>query len=470
MASLILPVWQSLAPKAALELDTGNRFGVTALAVHGFAATKRGVVVPAKSANIASVATGSGLAYSLASSSNDQVTFGSSDDWRPQFPFSVMMGWAPSIDSAAGQFATAHDGNSNMGGWALITTGSTTSFKLCARLGDNAGVLTGNRSDFTHSTRITLNTRHVGGAIVRSMTDADVILDGVLETPTRGGSGASMIYGSGGAGFGGRTTQSLTAGAYDFLLVCGRALSKSEWDDLAANPYQVLRARPRRLFVAATAGSGQTIDPSKGSVTVSGKTPTVEQTITVAPSAGGVDLTGKQPIIEQPIGVSPSARRVSITGYAPTVDQGAGLTLTPAMAHVALTGQQPTVQQDSGVSVFPSAGRVTVSGKATTISQPMTVAPAAGHVLLSGGQPIVVSGAQVTPQAGRIAISGYAATIEQPRSVTPSAGSILVGGKLPTVSQQAASAVIAAHRARYSNTSATSRSNRQTATRPRNLN
>lgn len=228
---------------------------------------------------------------------------------------------------------------------------------------------------------------------------------------------------------------------------------------------------------AGEVSAGQTLSPTKGSVSLSGKTLTIEQSITVSPAVGHVAVTGYAPTVaqsitvapgvghtvatgyaptlDQPRTIAPAAGHVTATGYAPTVDQSAAQSLTPSTAHISLTGgqvtvsqpitvapvagrvevtgQQPTVSQDASVSVFPATGHIAVSGNQPTVEQPVTLAPTVGHVLLSGSQPIVVQGVEVSPQTGRITLTGSAPSIDQARTISPIAGRVTISGKVPTI-------------------------------------
>lgn len=435
MGALILPRRLQSHPGRPLELDLNNPFGVTAIGLHGFAATRSGIILPTVSTAILDDSGPFGPAYTQPSSANTQVTYGDGEDWRPAFPFTVMMGFAPSVDSAVAQFATSSDGNTNIAGWSLLTTAATTNYKLTLRLGDNGGTLLANRSDFAHSTRITLNSRHVGGGVVRSITDADVVLDDAFETPTRGGTAASMVYGSGPSGFGARTTQALCPGTYDFLLVANRALSRDEWYALAANPYQVLRATPRRIYFDVGAGGGSSIDPTKVTLTLTGKTPTISQPIAVAPAAGRATITGYAPSVTQSAAVSPDVGHVALTGYAPAISQP--ITVAPDVGHVAVTGYAPGVSQP--ITVSPDTGHVTLTGYAPSLTQPNAVSPAQGTVLVSGKTPSIDQGAgqSVNPDTGHLSVSGQQPSVSQPISVSPDVAHVLLTGKQPSVSQEA---------------------------------
>lgn len=204
--------------------------------------------------------------------------------------------------------------------------------------------------------------------------------------------------------------------------------------------------------------SGQTISPTKGAMGASGKTPTIEQSITVVSATGHGTATGYAPAVSQSLAVAPTVAHIATTGYTPTVDQS--VTVAPNAGRAAATGYPPVVSQDASISVFPATGHAAATGVQPTIEQPIAVSPTVGHAMLTGSQPIVVHGIQIAPQSGRVSTSGYVATIEQTQAVSPGAGAARIAGKVPTITQQEAPAVLLAAR--------TSIRNIQTATRPRN--
>lgn len=122
-------------------------------------------------------------------------------------------------------------------------------------------------------------------------------------------------------------------------------------------------------IAAASGGSGITVSPDVGAVTITGFEPTIGLPVTITPGVGAVTLTGFAPTIGLPITVLPGVGSVVITGFAPTL----GLPVT----------------------VLPGLGSVVLTGFAPTLGLPVTILPGVGAVLLTGFEPTIDFGGVV---------------------------------------------------------------------------
>jgi hypothetical protein len=255
MSSILLPRCRQIhQPQGLFELDANNAFGVVAIAVPGLSASLSGAAAHVNNSDVTEGVGAGGVQY-IMPAAKSAARFGSLGEFKPEPPFSVMFGFEPFTDSATGGFATSNESATNYAGWDFLSAGSLGGFRVLLRLGNNGGAGSANRADFAHTTRISLGP-HVAGGVVRSVSDADVVLDDDWQTPTRNGSASSVVYATNEAAFGSRAATSMVAGAYEFLLVADRALSQDEWRELRDNPYQVVKARTRRLYFDIPSAGG----------------------------------------------------------------------------------------------------------------------------------------------------------------------------------------------------------------------
>lgn len=208
-----------------------------------------------------------------------------------------------------------------------------------------------------------------------------------------------------------------------------RVLTDVELISLSANPWQLFKAPPRRLWGVSSSGTDTPVNPAVGTVV----------------------LTGYAPTIIQPQAVAPGAGSLSITGYAPTVSQAAGQNVTPAAGMLSLSGFAPAVTQTGNQTVLPAAGPLAVTGYAPTITQASpspNVAPSAGSIVIAGYEPTVIQSGgagrprrkfQVETSRGIVEVDTLSEVVEVARAEkrTPKAKNIevkLAGIKVPTPS------------------------------------
>lgn len=137
--------------------------------------------------------------------------------------------------------------------------------------------------------------------------------------------------------------------------------------------------------------------------------------------------------------VAPGAGGYTLAGNAPTISQPH--TVAPAAGAVVTLGYAPSLVQ--GVSVAPGAGAVAYAGQAPSIAQPNTVAPSVGAVTVLGYAPSIQQAAGIYPGAGEVVYTGQTPTVSQPHTVAPGVGAYDILGYAPTVSQAAGVAPLA---------------------------
>lgn len=409
MSSILLPRSRQIQqPQELFELDLDNPFGVIAIAVPGLSASLSGTAVHVNNANAADGAGLGGIQYVMPAAKS-AARFGSLDEFKPQPPFSVMFGFEPFADSATGGFAISNESATNYAGWDLITNGTGSGFRLTLRLGNNGGTGSANRADFPHATRISL-APHVAGAVVRSVADADVVLDDDWQTPTKNGTAPAVVYAANEPAFGTRAATSMVAGAYEFLLVADRALSQDEWRELRDNPYQVVKSRTRRLFFSLPAAPG-------GDVT--GTISAAESGTDVCTAVGVVRVSGAIASAESATDAASAAGEVLVSGVVAAAEVGAD--------HASLSGATMVSGTLSGVEQGTDqaalVGSVLISGSVAALEASSDAASMSGHVLVSGTVSASESAIDTASLAGAVEVSGVLAAIEPGQDTT-----VITGG------------------------------------------
>ena len=189
-------------------------------------------------------------------------------------------------------------------------------------------------------------------------------------------------------------------GRTSLCLAWNRCLSAAEIKSISDNPWQIFE--PIVVPVKSPAASGTTVAPAKGSLTFTGKVPTVAQTAnqTVAPSKGALTFTGYVPTVTRTDNqtVAPAKGALAFTGKVPTVTRTDNQTVAPAKGALTFTGYVPTVTQDSGTVIAPSKGALTFTGGIPTVTQTANqiIVPSKGALTFTGKIPTVTQTGAVT--------------------------------------------------------------------------
>jgi hypothetical protein len=138
------------------------------------------------------------------------------------------------------------------------------------------------------------------------------------------------------------------------------------------------------VSIAEVAGSGVTVEPGVGALTLTGFAPTIGTPVTVNPGTGALVFTGFAPVISSGPTITPGTGELVLTGFAPTI--GLPVTITPGTGELAITGFAPSITTAS-VTVTPGTGELVLTGFAPTIGLPVTVSPGVGALVLTGFAP-----------------------------------------------------------------------------------
>lgn len=195
----------------------------------------------------------------------------------------------------------------------------------------------------------------------------------------------------------GNRSGSFCQGSIAMVLRWPRALADAEMAEVTRNPWQVLKAAPRRLWVSeAASGTDTPISPGAGAITVAGYAPTITRTAnqSVAPGVGAVAITGYTPTIARTAhqSVAPGAGSLTLTGYAPSIARTAGQSVSPGSGALTIVGYAPSITQGLPAEA-PNVYGATVM-RATEISSTVTA-------LLD----------RVAAQAGTMSDAQYSATV-----------------------------------------------------------
>ena len=137
---------------------------------------------------------------------------------------------------------------------------------------------------------------------------------------------------------------------------------------LAREPFAMLQPVVRRQYFVGSSSGGTTVNPSSGSIVLTGHAPTIAAGTTLHPVAGAVTLSGHVPTIAAAgnTTLNPAAGSVAITGHVPTI--AAGLKLTPAAGSIVFTGHVPTVTPGTAaITLNPMSGSIVFQGQVPQI-------------------------------------------------------------------------------------------------------
>lgn len=146
------------------------------------------------------------------------------------------------------------------------------------------------------------------------------------------------------------------------------------------------------IFVVAEPGATNTnIQPSVGSLALTGYAPTVTRTASasITPSVGALALTGIASTLTLTL-PAPDSGSIAFTGYAPTVTVTNTQTRQPSAGAMSFTGYAPTVTNTSSRNVTPLVGSLSFVGYAPTVTIYVpTRQPSAGSLAFTGYAPSV---------------------------------------------------------------------------------
>jgi hypothetical protein len=210
-----------------------------------------------------------------------------------------------------------------------------------------------------------------------------------------------------------------------------------------------------------SSGASKSLTPTKGTLTLTGRQPTVAQTANqiIEPAKGSLSLAGYVPTLEQPQVVTPVKGTLTLSGNVATVAQAANQTIAAVVGHLTATGYAPGVERTANQTVGPpEVGHLSLNGQTATVSQPRVLEPVSGALTLTGRQPTIEqtggipgffslallglpigadTGAQsLTPSTGHLTLGGKVPVVGFDQDVFPAKGALTLTGKVPTVGNQ----------------------------------
>jgi len=119
--------------------------------------------------------------------------------------------------------------------------------------------------------------------------------------------------------------------------------------------------------IVTISGGTAVITPLAGSLTLTGRQPTVNRTanVTITPQAGSLATTGAAPTVQRTANVvrTPIAGALSLAGLQPTVQSGNNNNVIPTTGSLSLAGNQPTLQATANVVITPVTGALVIIGQ-----------------------------------------------------------------------------------------------------------
>lgn len=203
-------------------------------------------------------------------------------------------------------------------------------------------------------------------------------------------------------------------------VVFNRPLNDAEAAALSANPWQLFRVTPRRLYFDVAAG-GVTITAAAGAVAFNGVDVGIDETI--ATSAGAATFAGVQSALVET--VAATAGTVAFAG----VDVGINESISTAAGVETFTGVQATIEVAGATEVNCTAGAVAFAGVQSALIETVftntnavafqggtagftiTLGTVAGAVAFAGVQGTVFAPVIVDCTASRVSFTGVSASI-----------------------------------------------------------
>ena len=200
------------------------------------------------------------------------------------------------------------------------------------------------------------------------------------------------------------------------------------------------------LLTGANAILLGTIQTATGSLSLSGNSPQVVADGVIEPVSGALTFTGLQGVLQT--FVSTQVGSLSISGQQAQIL--GDVTLQPSTATLNLSGAQPTfggllTVQTGSLSISgiqpiqelgvpsPIPGTLTLTGLQAALVTSLSIQPTAGSLVLSGNASQVLSGSVVKPSAAGLIITGATPNIGEQPTIQPIVGTLAMTGVVPTL-------------------------------------
>jgi hypothetical protein len=346
-------------------------------------------------------------------------------------PITLVVGWRR-VSGAVSWSLLRNDAGDTWTGWygevdGTIKSTNSNSFDGLLALGGAGGTA------FTHASGTSL----YGASVAASATSAAASTPASVNAST-----VALGWARRGAGF---VDNPAVADFTHFAAIQG-ALSISELQSLAGNPWQLFAAPKVARFAAAV--GGVTVAPSKGSVALTGKIPAVTRTasVVIAPVKGAMALIGKLPTLAQTANqvVAPVKGSIAFTGKQATVFQSASGTIQASKGALTYAGKVPALLQTANVVLNPAKSLLSYSGHVATIAQTanQAIAPIKGALTYAGKLPTVtqIAGANIAPFGVSLSYAGKAPIVTRTTNqlFAPAKGVIIYKGYPPSILRSSA--------------------------------
>ncbi len=178
-----------------------------------------------------------------------------------------------------------------------------------------------------------------------------------------------------------------------------------------------------------TAAGGADVQPTAGSLTLTGASPSVALLIAVAPSAASLTLTGASPTVSRAKNLDIGGTSLTLTGESPAIDRLYGL--SPAAGTLTITGAQPSIALKRDITL--TAASLALTGESPSVSKGIDRAITAGTITLTGESPSVALKRDITLTAGDLAITGATPGVALKRDASLAAATLTLTGESPAV-------------------------------------
>lgn len=216
-------------------------------------------------------------------------------------------------------------------------------------------------------------------------------------------------------------------------LMWSRALSDSEICSISANPWQIFKPIPRRIFSPVSAGGGAAITTILGTATASGYqasisassavtitgnigqaaasvlSATLTQAFTLQANRGTATASGAQATIAQAATISANLGTATASGFAADVQSAGNVTISANIGIATASGRQANI--GDSVTVSASLGAATAAGYTAAIEIAFTLAANRGTAQATGKTATIYASDVISASMGQSIASGYAALI-----------------------------------------------------------
>jgi len=171
------------------------------------------------------------------------------------------------------------------------------------------------------------------------------------------------------------------------------------------------------------------VAPSAGSLTLTGKVPTIEATTDVNVPKGSLAFSGKVPAINTGTQVAPPKGELAFTPRVPAINTGASA--SPATSALALLGYAPFI--DTPVQVDAPLGTLALTPGVPNVGTGVINDVIGNFLLLEADDSIASTGASVAPPVAALLLDAPVPLISSATSVNPDAGVLAFTSLAPNV-------------------------------------